>query len=203
MVNLLKKINRSDGFTLAETLAAVLIMLLASAVMAAGIPAAVNAYNKAVDAANAQVLLSTTVSALRDELSTAWDVEVSADNKTVTYKSSDTGLKSKIFLNPASDNIEIQEFENWDSSFLDPADPGSPAVTKPSSRPLVSEAIRGRVRGSTNMIVTYSHVDKNSNIIAISGLTVVVKQSGQEDRTVAKLPDDGSTESVLKIRVLG
>ena len=53
------KLNNEDGFTLAETLMTVLIMLLVSSVIAAGIPAAAKAYRKAVDAANAQVLLST------------------------------------------------------------------------------------------------------------------------------------------------
>ena len=63
-----QKLNSQDAFTLAETLITVLILLMVSAVVAGGIPAAANAYRKAVDAANAHVLLSTTVNALRSEL---------------------------------------------------------------------------------------------------------------------------------------
>ena len=68
-----KKRNRA-GFSLAETLMAVLILLLASAIVAAGMPMAREAYEKAVDAANAQTLLSTTVTMLRAELCEASDV---------------------------------------------------------------------------------------------------------------------------------
>ena len=37
------------GFTLAETLIAIAILLMVSGLMAGGIPAAINVYNKAVD----------------------------------------------------------------------------------------------------------------------------------------------------------
>jgi len=66
-----KRITSRAGFSLAETLIAILILLMVSAIVAGAIPAASNVYAKTVDAANAQVLLSTVVTVLRDELSTA------------------------------------------------------------------------------------------------------------------------------------
>ena len=54
------------GFSLAETLMAVLILLMVTSVVATGIPAAANAYFKAVDASHAQVLLSTTMISLSE-----------------------------------------------------------------------------------------------------------------------------------------
>ena len=91
-----RKLNQQNGFSLAEMLVAVLILLMVSAVVAGGIPAASNAYSKAVDAANAQVLLSTAATALRDELGTAKNVSVSG--KTVRYYSADNRNYSELSL---------------------------------------------------------------------------------------------------------
>ncbi len=65
-----KRINTRKGFSLAETLIVVLILLMVSGIVAAALPTAANVFTKTVDSANAQVLLSTTVTVLRDELST-------------------------------------------------------------------------------------------------------------------------------------
>ena len=91
-----RKLNQQNGFSLAEMLVAVLILLMVSAVVAGGVPAASNAYSKAVDAANAQVLLSTAATALRDELGTAKNVSISG--KTVRYYSADNGNYSELSL---------------------------------------------------------------------------------------------------------
>ena len=65
------RIHDRRGFSLAEVLMAVLILLMVSSVIAAGLPLAANAYRRSVDKANAQVLLSTAVTALRTELSSS------------------------------------------------------------------------------------------------------------------------------------
>ena len=82
------KLNQSGGFTLVEVLMAVLILAMAGGVVAGGMPAAVDAYVKVVDHANAQVLLSTTMTRLRDELSTATEVEVDTDGQRIKYTDS-------------------------------------------------------------------------------------------------------------------
>ena len=82
-----KKLKRSQaGFTLAETLIAILILLMVSAIVAGAIPTASNVYVKTVDAANAQVVLSTAVTALRDELGTATIKKVDASEKSIIYR---------------------------------------------------------------------------------------------------------------------
>ena len=112
-----QKLKKSAGFTLAETLITVLILLMVSAVVAGGVPAAANAYRKAVDAANAQVLLSTTVNALRSELSTAWGVSDDADGKTLTYYSVRTGAKTKLFNGTGDQNtIMVQDYVPFDET---------------------------------------------------------------------------------------
>ena len=59
------------GFSLVEELAVVAILTLVSVIMARGVPVAYQTYNECMDAANAQLLLSTTTTRLRDVLSVA------------------------------------------------------------------------------------------------------------------------------------
>jgi len=81
-----RKLRNQKGFTLAEVLLAVLIMLLAGTIVVAGIPAAANVYYKVMDGANAQLLLSTTCTALRRELAFAEEVKVeSGTNKVQSF----------------------------------------------------------------------------------------------------------------------
>lgn len=94
MKNMIKKLRNSAGMTLAETLMTVLILVMVAGVVGAGVPSAVIAYSKAVDAANAQVLISTTVNALRAELSTASQVRLSEGD--VRYISSATESGTRI-----------------------------------------------------------------------------------------------------------
>ena len=112
MKNTTQKVKNSAGFTLAETLITVLILLMVSSVVAGGVPAAANAYRKAVDAANAHVLLSTTVNALRSELSTAWGV--SANNSELIYYSARTGAKTKIYNTDST--IMVQDYLEYGES---------------------------------------------------------------------------------------
>lgn len=98
----LRRWKDKSGFTLTELLLTTLILLMVSAVVAAGVPAAVNAYQKVLDASNAQVLLSTTVSSLERELSFARNVKKDDNNavqsytsdfgKGITLETSDSGI---------------------------------------------------------------------------------------------------------------
>lgn len=96
------------GFTLAETLIAILILLMVSAIVAGAIPTASSVFAKTVDAANAQLLLSTTMTKLRDELSTAvGDVNISDGGKTITYQNSNGYCKIHIPEATATSGILI------------------------------------------------------------------------------------------------
>lgn len=107
MNRVFRKLNNRAGFTLAETLIAILILLMVSSVVAGGVPAASNAYYKAVDGANAQVLLSTAATALQDELATARDI-VQINEDSLTYYSRDNGRESSILLE--GDTIWVHEY---------------------------------------------------------------------------------------------
>lgn len=66
--------REKQGFTLVETLMALLIITMLTAIVANTLPVAKNSYEKVRDASNAQVALSTTTAALRNELGLATDV---------------------------------------------------------------------------------------------------------------------------------
>ena len=81
----LKKLRKSRaGFSLAETLIAILILLMVSAIAGGAIPAASQVYTKTVDVANAQILISTAMNMLRNELGTAQEVYLNGN--TIIYK---------------------------------------------------------------------------------------------------------------------
>ena len=108
-----KKMNKK-GFSLAELLLAVLILLLVSTIVASGIPAAKSAYEKVVVGSNAQVMLSTTIAALRTELGTATDIELNGSGEIIYYSSAIDNY-SKIYKAEDSDaNISI-----WVQQFVD------------------------------------------------------------------------------------
>lgn len=64
------------GFSLTEMLVTTLILALASTLLATGIPVAIDTYQRVVKTSNAQLALSTTLSALKSELGLATDVQV-------------------------------------------------------------------------------------------------------------------------------
>ena len=82
-------LQNKSGFSLIETVVAMLLVVLMSGMMVTGIRLAVKVYTTVVDKANAQVLLTTTETILRNELSSAKKITVKDD--TVSYQNSVTG----------------------------------------------------------------------------------------------------------------
>ena len=101
----MKKIKGNKGFTLAETLMVLLIVSLVSIIVAGALPTAIKVYKGIMDYSNAQVLLSSAITKLRDELSTATEIEVLGEE--ISYKSS-IGAKNRIYL--TEDGVYIQEY---------------------------------------------------------------------------------------------
>ena len=162
-----RRLKNQVGFSLAETLLAVLIMRLVSVIVANGIPLAKNVYDNVIVGANAQVLLSTTITALRNELGTAKDVEPSADGTSVTYYSASISAMSQIYMGPADSNAPGSV--NPDTIKLQPyIDPetGVP-IQADTARDLVTRSASNR-----NLYVTYTEIEKSGDIVTITGLSV-------------------------------
>ena len=185
-----QKLRSRSGFSLGEMLITVLILLMVSSVVAGGIPAAANAYTKAVDAANAHVLLSTTVNALRDEFATAWDVKES--DGAISYYSSDNGSRSKIYIGAGVDagKIMIQEYLPDDDGLL------NDAITLDTGRQIVSDAatIKGKLKVTCSKI-TY---DNTKHLVSVENLAVSkASGSGGAGTVIVEMPETGFYIRVL------
>ncbi len=163
------KINSRGGFSLVELLVATLILLMVSSVVAGGIPVARDAYNKVTVSANAQVLLSTAITSLRNELGTASDVSVdTSDDTTITYTSAKTGAIAKIYLGAEDeegpDVIMVQDYTAYSTDDSSAGD---------GERQLVSSAA-----ATDDLYVIYESVayDEEDGVVTFTGLEV--KQDG-------------------------
>ncbi len=69
-----------------------LILLMASSIVAAGIPVAIRAYDSVINTSNAQLLLDSTLTALRDELGTAREIDCNETTGAVNLYLSNNGF---------------------------------------------------------------------------------------------------------------
>ncbi len=177
-----RKVHRESGFTLAETLLATLILLMVSAIVATGVPVAKNAYEKVVLASNADVLLSTTISSLRNELGSAQDVEkVESESGTsesgeegsteegeagtiLTYYNATRGASSKLYVDSTDhQGIMFQRYYSKDGL----------SKSYEASRLVSAETSTG------DLYVTYDSVEYEDGIITFNNLSVN-RESGAE-----------------------
>ena len=192
--------NSRKGFSLTELLVAVLILSMVSAVVAGGVPVARDAYEKITVSANAQVMLSTTISALRNELCTASDVSVVGTN-TVHYFSPSINNYSEISIGndkgeEGEDTILIKQFADIEEADIEEADIEE-AEARALVRALVSKAV-----GDKKLYVTYDEVvydrAKKPKLITFKGLKVKGLDGGNL-KTYAELSDN---DDCVKIRLI-
>ena len=169
----MKRLKDQSGFTLAETLLAVMILLLVSTIVATGVPAAQNAYEKVIVGANAQTMLSTAITALRDELGTAWQVRISEDGQEITYFNADTGAQSRLSKYPDAEAggtypaIKLQNYVPLAAADLI-HDYDDTAPTEGDARHLVPDK-------NTGLFVTFGSFgisDTDPSVVVVDGLAV-------------------------------
>ena len=215
-----KKLKSHSGMTLAESLVAIIILLLVSTIVMRGVPAAKSAYEKVVVGANARVMLTTAISALRNELSTAQRIENSSDKKSITYYSADRGATSKIYLSSGSgddtafiaDTIMLKEYDDYKSAAEEAAATGIFDILQPGWEKTVSvvpstkaralasslEAQRGR---ADKLYVTYDSIvyDKTTKLITVTGLKVI---RSTDNATLAQVGEPEIDNNKYIIRVI-
>lgn len=166
------KMRSRKGFSLAETFLAVLILTLVTGVIAAGVPVAASVYYKVVDSANAQILLSTTMTVLRDELGTASNIEVSNDEKSITYTTAGGGRVTILAVVPPAEGT---------TGGSTPEQYGITKQAGDSSVLLVS-----RAAASKKFYTTFAGVTKSDGVITFRGLEVISEKDGN---TRAGIPE--------------
>ncbi len=156
-LKILKKLKNRSGFTLFELLATMLILVMVAGVVAAGMPVASEAFVKAVDGANAQTLLSTAISALRDELNDATQVKIGATDGSVSYFNAGSGSQSKLYR--GTDNIMLQQYIGFESA----------NSLAPARQLVTAEA------STKNLYVTYASVALKDGVVTFTDLAVYNK----------------------------
>ncbi len=184
-----QKLKNRDGFTLAETLLAVLILLLVSLIVATGVPVAANAYKKVVLTSNAQVLLATTVDELRDEIGTAWDVKTPSNGEctSISYYSGDTGAMS--VLSVKNKRIYVQEYA--EAVEFDVLSLGNKAAEKERQLPSTVD----NTTFASDLYVMFDSLSYSNGIVTFENLNVYKVSDNQK---VTTWDDNG----ILKVQVL-
>lgn len=197
---------------MAEALVATLILLLVSIILATGIPAAMRAYNNVVLASNAEVLLSTTMTALRNELGMATDIrvvkkvtngegdeavvtdEIAGNNESgvsVIYYNEAVGSESEIYLTSSGDITDIM-YKRYAS------DPLLGNKASDTEQRIVTKEAADKDK---DLHVKYSSVkyDKTKGVVTFTGLAVT-RNDGSE--TLAAIKNSDNTAGNYSIRII-
>ena len=174
MKKMTKRIKDRRGFTVAELLITILILLMVTGVVAAGIPVAAEAYYKVVDTANAQLLLSTTVTTLRTQLETAQSVKIDESTKDLVYYTSQA---------TATTSIESTETGIMFQPYMLAESDGTYKPTATYTRPLVTAST-----ATNNLHTEYESLkyDPVKKLFTVTKLQVIRTVNG-ESNVIAQL----------------
>lgn len=165
------KLKSQSGLTLTELLATLLIVTLASIVMATGIPTAIETYGKIMDASNAQVLMSTTAMQLRSDLAMASEWSVSNNEITFVGSSAFEATDVDSTISVAPDNSEYA------------------GQLRKNGKPLALSSLeKSSTKGDNEMYVTCESItekkDAEKKIYAVVFGNLEVKRKGTDQALV-------------------
>jgi prepilin-type N-terminal cleavage/methylation domain-containing protein len=186
-----KRIKSDRGFTMAELMLTMLILVMVAGVLTAGVSVASKAYRKVVESANAQLLYSTTLTALRTELGSAKAEITCSSDKTVTYFSTETGYTAIVC---GSEGVVFKPYlqNNGNGTFSEPKDDAEKALY---SRPLVSTA------AADGLVVQYDSItyDGTKKLFTIQGLRVIRAGEDADAEPLAGSKDEKSTFTIRAV----
>ena len=193
------RLKSRRSFSLAETLLAVLIMLLVSVIVMSGMPAATNAYDKVVLAANAKTMLSSAVTALHDEIGTAWDVKPIEGG--LSYYSASTGALTKLIKNDEG-QIWVEEYASLNNELIhDLNDAELVERHEKKDHLLISDSALGMyVTCGDNDDDIGIHYDDKTGIVSVSGLKVCKKTF--DNTMLTQFVDKDGKPKAFTIRVI-
>ena len=167
----MKKLKSNSGFTLAETIIAVGLVLIVSGMLVTGLPRAMTAYQNIVDSADAHTLISTTMIELRDKLVFARNLEIQSDNKTIHFIGNDGREYS---LDHTDNGLQLTD--------MSPLEVGRVTSIKDSTRLLVSNSASSGKLIAKYDTVTYDQAGKYLSFINLQ----VCRKS--EDKCMVTVP---------------
>ena len=163
------------GFSFVETLVALLIVVMLAGFVAAGVPAAFNTYRQVVGDSNSQMALSTTTSALRDELGLATAVKTASDG--AMYYQTSEGVWINIDNGGAGHAGLVKHAYPDAAGGFNPNSPGE-EISQLSGDLIPNEAIKGATGGDTLSVrlsgspqIAY---DKDAGVFNVNKIEVFV-----------------------------
>ena len=173
-----QKRNRG-GFTLAETLIAVLILTMVAGIVAGGIPAARNALDKAVDTSHSQLLLSTTMTSLRNELATASSITCASETVNEDGSVAEDPAARKIISYVDSSGAVCTLQSEDDGIYVEKE--ASPDISSGVYHPGIPHRLLVSEQAATkNLYAAFTSASYNNGIVKIEGLKVCKKQGDSE-----------------------
>ena len=173
-----QKRNRG-GFTLAETLIAVLILTMVAGIVAGGIPAARNALDKAVDTSHSQLLLSTTMTSLRNELATASSITCASETVNEDGSVAEDPAARKIISYVDSSGAVCTLQSEDDGIYVEKE--ASPDISSGVNHPRIPHRLLVSEQAATkNLYAAFTSASYNNGIVKIEGLKVCKKQGDSE-----------------------
>ena len=171
------------GFSLGELLAATLILLLASQVLAQGMSFAVRMYNESLTRSHGKQLCSTLTNMIETELRYTTSVEKNADNTLRTYFSPTYGKTQSSFVAIDESGKEISQATTGGEIAIKVTDKDNKVVWQRliSSASYSSYGLKARVtevkinsnKGDTVFNVTLKITDKNDNDLVTNTFDVI------------------------------
>jgi type II secretory pathway pseudopilin PulG len=198
---IIKKLKRDrSGFSLAETLIAILILLMVTAVVGGAIPTASDVFTKTVDAANAQVVLSTAMNMLRGELSMAQEIDQNnSTSQSIIYKYI---VKEKIagveIENYRWQKIEFGSYKPLITTTVNVTDEDGNLVLDDDGEPTTNTVLVDAEENVTGIWVFTGQYDASSGAISYPASTrrLLVSQEAITKNLAITLGYDSTTGSV-------
>lgn len=209
LLQIKKKLKSKAGFSLVELLLTTAIMLLVASVVARGIPAAQRVYRRTVDVANAQVLLSTAMIVLRDDVSFATEIKIDDGGEATSGNkiTIENPRKGKITLANKMKSVSSKSGETGGTT-------GGTGSAESTSDVTMAQAlmISDGLAGNQGFELQYDTVgistsdDGNGSTIvktvAFKGLKVVKEGYKEPLAELKKRNDSGSEDVIYQIRLI-